>query len=377
MLRDSNISCSTAMSLIQTLPSTTDDFLLDGLSPAELFRYGRTCKDAYYTVNSYIRRRFQLDKLLERYFTPHETLRFRELQFQTGMFISGSTALQFFDRTVYPESDLDLYVEYRFREPIALWLAKIGYKYAPRPNSAIVSLEQALEVVPTGAPFIPYSRHVFHQTGAKGYFQSAFVLNFEKHNPYRKVQLITSHRSPFERILNFHSTCVMNIITHDKAYSLFPRGTFEERRSLIYIADNRCAAARAKYASRGWAQSRDITRDEFDDPRSAFSRGDRFPGDSKCWTMPILPKLDLPEGYMESNSWKVEYDRNLEPAMTYSVVLANKLKFSYIVVVDADLRDYISQVIPTATLHDRDQEENSKYDDEFRSLIRWHRADQI
>ena len=56
-------------------------------------------------------------KLLSRYFHHPET--FRHLQATTGTVISGSSALQFFDRSYYAKSDLDLYV------PLA-WRAKVG-----------------------------------------------------------------------------------------------------------------------------------------------------------------------------------------------------------------------------------------------------------
>ncbi len=51
-----------------------------------------------------------------------------------GMLISGSTALQFLDRTTFLESDLDIYVEHQLRRKIALWLVAIGYKYQPTPK---------------------------------------------------------------------------------------------------------------------------------------------------------------------------------------------------------------------------------------------------
>ena len=76
-----------------------------------------------------MRRAFSIDKLLSPYFTPTEVTQFRELQSQTGTLISGSTALQLFDRVTYSESDLDLYVEHRFSRALAEWLLEIGYTY--------------------------------------------------------------------------------------------------------------------------------------------------------------------------------------------------------------------------------------------------------
>ena len=46
--------------------------------------------------------------------------------------------------------------------------------------------------------------------------------------------------------------CVMNIITYNAAYALFPRATFEERESLIVNRTPRSEPALTKYASRGF-----------------------------------------------------------------------------------------------------------------------------
>lgn len=177
--------------------------ILDPLSPAELYKYARTCKASRNVVNAYIRRQFQVHKLLARYFSDPEIPEFRLLQFNTGMVISGSAALQFFNRTVYEESDLDLYVEHRYRKSIAIWLRQIGYKYTPHAKSTLATLDDALlSEGPEGA-----------QTGIKitdgwdkEFYEAILVLTFEKHRPYRKVQVITSILHPISKVLRFHSS---------------------------------------------------------------------------------------------------------------------------------------------------------------------------
>jgi hypothetical protein len=59
-------------------------------------------------VKDYFARAFNIEKRLSRYFDDPKS--FRKLQAETLTVISGSTALQFFQRNFYPESDLDLYV---------------------------------------------------------------------------------------------------------------------------------------------------------------------------------------------------------------------------------------------------------------------------
>ena len=194
--------------LIVISPETTDDFLFRCLSPTELYRYSQTSKAAHHAVESYIRRAFQLEHVLGPYFTSPQILEFRRLQFKTGMFISGSTALQFFDRTVYPESDLDLYVERRFHVPVALWLESIGYDYSPpegsTPQSNTFTLAQALRV---NAPVDVHFSPVPQTSTTSEYAGASFIYYFQKSDPHRKVQLMLSDsRPPIEMLLNFHSS---------------------------------------------------------------------------------------------------------------------------------------------------------------------------
>ena len=58
-----------------------------------------------------------------------------------------------------------------------------------------------------------------------------------------------------------NKACVMNVITHDTAYSFFPWATFEERRSLICLdGDDIREKAFRKYSDRGWMDLCDAER---------------------------------------------------------------------------------------------------------------------
>ncbi|KJA20915.1 hypothetical protein HYPSUDRAFT_42508 [Hypholoma sublateritium FD-334 SS-4] len=335
---------------IFALPSTTDDAILDHLSPAELYKYARTCSAVHQTVAAYIRRKFQLGALLGRYFSTAEILEFRCLQFNTGMLISGSTALQFFNRTVYEDADLDLYVEHRLRKPIAIWLAHIGYKYAPHHKPEFPTLDGALSVTDSelGNTGVNVSSNERPE-----YREAVMVLTFEKHAPYRKVQVITSRSNPISNVLRFHSTCVMNIITHNMAYSFFPRATFEDRRRSLKVTprgfETTTLKPLAKYKARGWEIVDQITRDDFDGPNAVFSHGPRRVGDARCWTMRILPDIGLPDGFIESNAWETQYTVNLVANMRfYSVYSRTHLRAGYIIPPDTRLVDWIKEITKEA-----------------------------
>lgn len=309
---------------IAMLPTTTDDLLFGYLAPADLIAYSKTCKTVREAVASFYRRAFRIEHILRRYFASHEILQFRELQATTATIISGSSALQFFDRTEYADSDLDLYVEHRFRIPVVLWLKNIGYTFVPRSSLGPQNIEIVLdENFGTTSPV------------TSEYTDAMFVLDFMRPNHHHKIQLITSSASPLELVLHFHSSCVMNFITHNKAYSVFPRATFQDRQSLIFARNQKLDLnAREKYENRGWRFIKDIAAEERQKPFSPFVQGSRYPGDAKCWTIDLHPNLNNSPNFLETNSWNLEYDSDKFPMHVW-VLLKHDFHFTYLV--DFDL----------------------------------------
>jgi hypothetical protein len=189
-------------------PATAENVFFACLSPADIFRYARTSRAAYSAVESFTRRAFRVQPLLSRFFTDSEIKYFRYWQWQTGMFISGSTALQFFDRSFYADSDLDIYVEHRYCKDVAVWLVCIGYTFQRRNASQSQTLEMALEETLQSEIDVNSLSQGFFESASMGYFGRgvANVYNFHKANPERKIQLITSYYAPLEIVLNFHSS---------------------------------------------------------------------------------------------------------------------------------------------------------------------------
>jgi hypothetical protein len=109
------------------------------------------------------------------------------------MIISGSIALEFFDRTKYADADLDLYVDHHYRQPIILWLKSIGYTFMPRPSIGPQSLDTVLNEIP-------------RPTSPAVYPGAMLVLDFVRPNSRSRIQLITSSASPLELVLSFHSS---------------------------------------------------------------------------------------------------------------------------------------------------------------------------
>ena len=149
----------------------------------------------------------------------------------------------------------------------------------------------------------------------------------------------------------------MNFITHEKAYSLYPHATFEERRSLVISTEgSKQDTARKKYAKRGWTMVKTALDEDIRNARSDFTPLQRYIGDSRCWTIPILPMLTLPdpEDFTTTNSWELKYkpvvepefeglaelfanpDINVkgrtEPVIDFTILRLENLRFSYLVV---------------------------------------------
>ena len=133
---------------------------------------------------------FNIDRRLRSYF-PDPTA-FRDLQAQTGTLISGSTALQFFLRTLYVQSDLDLYVQRAARFEVGRWLLATGYNFVPT-GAQPLSFELCAAWPPTDVTLGDYP----------GMLGVAAVYTFKRNS--KTVQVIAAVHAPMEVILMHHS----------------------------------------------------------------------------------------------------------------------------------------------------------------------------
>ncbi|KAJ3872333.1 hypothetical protein F5051DRAFT_294997, partial [Lentinula edodes] len=152
-------------------------------------------------------------------------------QAATGLLVSGSTALHFFTRTFYG-GDLDTYCQFSYSNTVGHWYLVHGYSFAPAEgqmndfNADVNRVKAAIEEEPFVVA-IPV------ETDIREYKLNniAAVWNFKQGS--QQIQLIATHMSPLHTIFSFHSTCVMNIFTHNAAYCLFPQLTLERKTTLL------------------------------------------------------------------------------------------------------------------------------------------------
>jgi hypothetical protein len=140
----------------------------------------------------------------------------------------------------------------------------------------------------------------------------------------------------------------MNVISYEKAYSFYPRATFEERRSLICATSGpHQEPARQKYIVRGWTMLYSVTQAEQNYESSAFRTGLRRIGDRFSWIIPLpLEGVDLarprnfhinsfPCDNLAAHTWYLSHptladdDEDATPKMVFKFLVSPVLRYHY------------------------------------------------
>ncbi|KAF8333776.1 hypothetical protein F5887DRAFT_921751 [Amanita rubescens] len=216
--------------------------------------------------DQYCRSIFSLSKVVTPFLeTDSDMLKFENLMKKTNAVISGSTALQFFDRTFYPNADLDLYFESKHLDAWKAQVIAFGYVRVPKD-----------EKKPT----------IEDDGGYPGFAEIETLETFSHKVTKKVIQLMATKALPIRAILDYHSTCVMNMITHDCAYSLYPVSTFIQRETVVCGPMNKKAlTALEKYKRRGWTAVHAIRTENFQCAADELKMRRRRLGDDRCWMM--------------------------------------------------------------------------------------------
>lgn len=178
------------------------------LQPRELVRLRRTTKELSGFFESLFGSQWNINRPLTRFVS--DPVAFRSGLFVHNAVISGSFALQFLDRVVWEESDLDIFDEFG---PGAARIGEDSTKsenyeiQAPQPWDHLYGREPDIEEVHIHAP------EENHQANTCVYVRTC--IRTPKDQKQRKIQLIVSrrHKSPLSVIFGFYTTAVINILT--------------------------------------------------------------------------------------------------------------------------------------------------------------------
>ncbi|KAG1899749.1 uncharacterized protein F5891DRAFT_1128900 [Suillus fuscotomentosus] len=309
------------------------DNIFSYISPRELVRLGHSCHAAYAASKDYSRRAFNINRHLSGFIS--QPLLFRSLQARTGTLIAGSNALQFLDRTVYDEADMDMYVHPgHAREVMDYIVEKEGYEFKPHSRQP-----QDYRKIVSDKWDNTRIRQDYQIKGVKS------VLSLEKHGSdggHQKIQVIECTMSPFDTIINFHSTCVMNFIAFDAAYSLYPIATFEDRSTLqVWRARPlHDVSVAIKYGQRGFQWLSALPLGDTSLSASFYPHVTRTVGDRYTWKMSLdIQGIDLRPQMSSSstlfqfdpvicNSWSL-LERDEEMATVYEPIQSAIFRYNY------------------------------------------------
>ncbi|KAI0436020.1 hypothetical protein F4803DRAFT_557410 [Xylaria telfairii] len=196
---------------------------------------------------------WDINRKLERFFQNPRA--FRTELGRANALISGSFALQFFANKYWPESDLDIYL--REDENVARlgkYLVEAeGYQLAS--NQEIAAGEYA-RIVGYGGRLAVISTIVTYTKPPVDEDDPSSIPTAENPKPPTncKIQLVATRHQPVQAILSgFYTSCIMNFISWNKAYCVFPRATllFGETVTLASQRDE-YVELHKKYSRRGW-----------------------------------------------------------------------------------------------------------------------------
>jgi hypothetical protein len=358
-----------------------------------------TTRELRNLIKSYNARSYasSYQSILSKFFSTTEVAVFRTIQAATGTLISGSSALQFFERVDWHGSDLDLYVEARFTRRVSNFLVRTcGYAYTKDVHQEQgLAAQQAMhensylrhgvvDVLNFKKKWIKETMNdladaVMEVDGSRS--KHGEEEEKESKEDTRIVQVIVASSSPIDVILDFHSSeilyfsdifahyvaaVVMNIISAYNAISFFPLETLYHRRSIITSdrpQHDGTIAALNKYTKRGWQMFRMdpyYFTEERMDTMNFYLNQTRFVGDSKCFTVSLdgsSMEESLKRDPIVINSWRTNYVTRPEKIMTKHIFEDESLRNTYMFGGQELLRGYRSALRRTDQQNKPNEEE--------------------
>lgn len=202
---------STEFSLFSA--STPISFTVLSMLPTrDIMSFGLVSRDGYAACLRYLTSAWSFHKFFAKWVTDTEGL--RSVLLLTDAVVSGSQALQFFDRSEYPNSDLDIFLRPDRLQTLVQWLLQAGYTFPSdlnrgatvTPTGNIISTKTFSASYPCSASFKVYN--FTRNTRTSCYTHDSNVV----HQTAMQIQLIVTNQDPVEHILShFHSSTSLSV----------------------------------------------------------------------------------------------------------------------------------------------------------------------
>ncbi|KAJ7750551.1 hypothetical protein B0H16DRAFT_1318604 [Mycena metata] len=281
----------------KTLITAEDDLLTYFLAfwdPHDIFKAESLSSVMLGIVSHYRRLVWDPDSRFQPWFRD-PTRQFRTMLRRCGAIVTGSQMLQFFDRTNYPDSDMDIFLRIGGVSLLGNWLTTQGYSPAA-PSAKYTFFRNRVQracsqiITRQGEPQTPIR-------GVYNYYRYVATQTVVHH---QKIQLVVVDMDPIHHVIfDFHSTGVMNFLSSTRAVSIFPLCTFRYRKSYVARRNRdspeRTALWRNKYRNRGFRVINKRTKGAHTD----LILGNRTTGDRHCWTIQLECKSSTRRTYID------------------------------------------------------------------------------
>jgi len=206
-------------------PHTPISFtVMSMVSLRDILSLGAVSRGGYSACQEYLTTAWSFHRFFRKWFDDTKGL--RNVLRLTGAVISGSQALQFFERTQYPNSDLDIFLQSNKLQILVQWLLQSGYEFSSQRNYGFT-------LTPTG-DIIPNARNIPPYPGEGEFNVYNFTRNTlssspscstcSENNEEQLVQLIVTNGDPMEHILtHFHSSTCSYFFLDFQSMLIFPQ----------------------------------------------------------------------------------------------------------------------------------------------------------
>lgn len=174
------------------------DSILSTLSPLTKYRLKLVDRMSLQAVDYFDKRAFNINNHLSYFFT--NPISFRNLQKKTGTIISGSNAIQFFDRTFFDHTDLDLYVHPGHAGEVSDWLRLYaGYNYVGSEGELLGALTLDCNAIPKSERGVEDEHDDL---------SICCIIPFRRMDAdgIKLIKVMVTKHSPMHAILHFHSS---------------------------------------------------------------------------------------------------------------------------------------------------------------------------
>lgn len=290
--------------------TTLLDVICLHLELQDIFALKRTTKSFTWIFNSFYKRRWSVNRHLQRFVTNPVGLRSQLARHNA--IISRGFALQFFADALWEDIHLDIYVKYDDEElclskqGIEVYLCEYeGYEsLETRDLNNQLAKESSLSTDPSSGPStdsLAQKRRVYIRSNTCTGFSS-------------QINIIHTDLPPALHLLTYYcTTAAANLITWNKAYCIFPDSTFIHKTSyqLNFAVDDINGAYLTKYRRRGWmtlqTQWKEYERSNSSVPSSG--RLSRHIGDSMTWKISLdttgVAPSSIPDHVLEQSHFSI------------------------------------------------------------------------